>query len=182
MNCTSCKNGTLKPNYLDGSLLVHQCTNCKGNWLYISDYLRWLELGGKTKQNNASTTINIEESNKALLCPVSGSLMTKYKISHDSTHRLDFSASANGVWLDSGEWELLKEKSLSHSLTDVFTSHWQKELRSQEAKTVLSTIYQGQFGNDDYEKIKQTKTWLDSNPNKAKLIAYLLDENPYSTH
>ncbi|MFT5611914.1 MAG: Zn-finger nucleic acid-binding protein [Arenicella sp.] len=57
-----------------------------------------------------------------MVCPVSGRLMTKYRISKDIDHRLDLSPTASVIWMDKGEWGLLKEKGLAGKLNQIFTA------------------------------------------------------------
>jgi len=46
MKCTSCKQGLLAPVQLDDLFPAHACTHCGGNWIYLHDYLRWLDQDG----------------------------------------------------------------------------------------------------------------------------------------
>ncbi len=41
--------------------------------------------------------------------------MRKLRLSTTTEHRIDYSASVAGVWLDKGEWQLLKEEGLAGS-------------------------------------------------------------------
>lgn len=43
----------------------------------------------------------------------------------------------------------------------------------------LNALYREKFGESDYEKIKQVRAWLEANPNRNTLLAYLMDEDPY---
>jgi len=105
--------------------------------------------------------------------------MTKYKISADSEHRLDLSRAINAVWLDKGEWELLKSKGLATKINNIFTDHWQHDIRSRAASEVLSALYQRKFA-ENYDEIKRFKAILDSMEAKHEVFAYLLADDPYS--
>ena len=89
-------------------------------------------------------------------------------------------ASVGGVWLDKGEWELLKNENLAGSLNAVLTANWQRNIRINSTKDNFSAIYQDKFGSEPYEKVKALREWLNGQPNKADLRAYLLAEDPYS--
>jgi hypothetical protein len=41
-------------------------------------------------------------------------------------------------------------------------------------------IYHEKFGDDLYAKIKEMRRWLNTQPHKADLGAYLMAEDPYS--
>jgi len=145
----------------------------------IEDYVAWKERHPE-HEFVADSECTPEESAKALLCPVTGTIMRKFRLSHNTNHKLDYSAIVGGVWLDKGEWELLKREKLAGSLNAVLTSHWQKNVRAESAKDNFTAIYQDKFGEDNYQKIKEMRTWLEQQENKADLRAYLLAEDPYS--
>jgi Zn-finger nucleic acid-binding protein len=145
----------------------------------LTDYLRWLEHNDKPEfVVDAGAVIKAEESEKALLCPKTGGLMTKYKISADSDHRLDYSPRINAVWMDAGEWELIKQKGLAGQLNKVFTDHWQKELVSQESAEILEGLYERRFG-EHYAAIKAFREILDQLPERHEVLAYLMSDDPY---
>lgn len=178
MQCTACKKGKLRPTHLEHKLPAHECHYCQGHWLYLADYLNWLETTEDVEPVN-NIEISVDETTKALLCPVTKTIMTKYKIAHDSEHRLDLSSIAHAVWMDKGEWELLKTKGISRELHKVFTAPWQNQIRSKETQQTFTSMYEQDFG-DDYLKIKDIKIWLDKHPHKTKILAYFMDSNPYS--
>lgn len=180
MKCTSCGAGTLNPSYLEGLLPCHTCSNCGGNLLMLSDYLRWLDQNpDAVLAAEPASKVEPSESSKALTCPKTGRLMTKYKISSDSDHRLDLSPSINAIWLDRGEWKLIKEKGLAGRLNAIFTHHWQQEIKSQASADVMAVLYQRRFG-DDYKIIKEFREKLHSLETKSEALAYLMAEDPYA--
>ncbi len=179
MKCTSCKQGELLPSYIEGQFRAHTCSNCKGNWILIEDYVTWKERNPQFTFDE-TTTCEIDETKKAVLCPVTGTIMRKMRLSTATDHRIDYSASVGGVWLDTGEWELLKSKGLAGSLNAVLTAHWQRNVRMNSTKDNFTEIYKDKFGEESYNKIKELRSWLNSQPNKADLRAYLLAEDPYS--
>ena len=182
MKCTACKSGTLIPAYLDSLLPCHTCDNCGGSLLRMVDYFRWQEQGGfkdSSKEKLAELDIEAEETSKAILCPKTGGLMTKYRISKDTDHRLDFSAPLNAVWMDKGEWDLLKQNGLAGRLNNVFTSHWQQEIRSQESAEVMEELYRRRFGKD-YQALLEFRERLSEMENKSDAIAFLAADDPFS--
>jgi Zn-finger nucleic acid-binding protein len=106
--------------------------------------------------------------------------MRKLRITKDSSHRLDYSMAVGGVWLDKGEWELLKSAGLAGSLDAILTEQWQTKIRDQKAEETFTQFYINKFGEDDYQKIKALREWLASHPHKADLRSYLLADDPYS--
>ena len=182
MNCTACKKGTLVPSYLDDSLACYECNHCHGNWLYLHNYLRWLNKqdGLEAEKEFVITKDDFFDSKHILLCPKTGNLMLKYRISARTDHRIDLSPEVNGIWLDKGEWELLKSENLEFHLNAIFTEPWQKKVRRDEAKDVFKALYTEEFGQEAYTKIQQAREWIYQHPEKQKLLAYLLANNPYA--
>ena len=179
MKCTSCKQGDLLPSFIDGQFRAHTCNNCEGNWILIEDYVAWKERNPQYAFDE-NTQCEIDESKQALLCPVTGAIMRKFRLSTTIEHRIDYSANVGGVWLDKGEWELLKDEGLAGSLNAVLTAHWQRNIRLNSTKDNFTEIYKDKFGQDSYNKVKELRDWLSLQPNKADLRAYILAEDPYS--
>ncbi len=102
------------------------------------------------------------------------------KIPYSSTHRLDLSPRINAIWLDKGEWELLKKEGISDKLNSIFTDVWQRRIRESLAHNQFDTLYSTEFGQEDYEKVKSIRAWLLQHPHKDKLTAFLLADNPWS--
>lgn len=183
MKCTRCKKGELVPSYIEGQFRAHTCSNCSGNWILIEDYVTWKEHNPQftfDKNTICDADEAIEESKSAVICPVTGGIMRKMRLSNTTDQRIDYSTRVGGVWLDKGEWELLKSKGLAGSLNAVLTSYWQKNIRINSTKDNFTEIYKDKFGEADYNNIKTLREWLNSQPNKADLRAYLLADDPYS--
>ncbi|MCW5211638.1 zf-TFIIB domain-containing protein [Desulfobulbus sp. TB] len=179
MKCTSCKKGSLIPAYLDQLFPCHTCSHCAGNLVMLSDYLRWLEDNENPDFIHASdAVVEAEETSSVMICPKSSALMVKYKISQHNDHRLDLSSAINAVWLDKGEWELLKKEGLAGKLNEIFTASWQNSVREAQISDTLTMLYEKKFG-ENYEKIKIFKEMIDKMERKSEVIAYLIAEDPY---
>lgn len=179
MKCPSCKTDSLQPCFIENSFRAHECASCGGDWILIEDFVVWAERNDAELLNKQESSYELEDSKLALICPVTGAIMLKYRISSDTDHKLDYSPLVGGVWLDKGEWEYLKEQGLASNINSIFTEHWQKQIRQSDAKATFADLYEKKFGQDDYQKIKELREWLESKPNKAELRAYLLARDPY---
>lgn len=176
MKCSSCKNGNLERSYFEGLFACHSCSNCGGDLILLGDFLRWQELNPEVDLAvEAKVDVVSEDTSRAMLCPLSGTLMTKYRIAADTEHRLDLSPSINAVWLDKGEWSLLKEKGLANKLAEIFTDHWQRGVREEETADVLEDLYERRFG-EHYEQVKAFKPVLKAMSNPQEVVAYLLSD------
>lgn len=182
MNCTSCKNGALRPSFIDGLFRAHSCTNCGGDWILVEDFVSWKEKNPEHQFSQPSEWSEDEAADtaSAMLCPVTGTIMRKFRVTAKTSHRIDYSNAVGGIWLDKGEWELLKSEGIAGTLNNVVTQQWQNNVREQSASNNFAEIYESKFGKETYEKAKEIREWLNSQPQKADLRAYILAENPYS--
>lgn len=182
MLCTSCQTGILTPSSIEGLFKAHTCSDCGGDWVLIEDYAVWRERHPDYEfaEDIYFEEINITDTKEAMLCPVTRTIMRKFKISATNTHRLDYSAAVGGLWLDKGEWDLLVSGGLAGSLNALVTDAWQRRIRQTSAKDSFVDIYHDKFGEDVYIKLKEIRAWLNTHPQKADLRAYLMAEDPYS--
>lgn len=181
MKCTSCKQGDLRPIRLDDLFPAFECEYCKGNLVFIHDYLRWMENNDQVgfTANTDDNCVEAEETSKAMICPKTGNLMLKYRISAKTTHRIDLSPSINAAWLDEGEWELLKSEGLAGKLNHIFTDAWQRKVREAGAAETFKAMYAREFG-ENYEAIQALREAIKDMPNKSEVVAYLICDDPYS--
>ncbi len=182
MDCTACKKGTLIPDFIEGQFRSHICSSCQGQWILIEDYLYWQERNPEFTFHNQVCVeeLDIQDSKLAMLCPLTGTIMRKFKISSKCEHKIDYSSMVGGIWLDKGEWELLKQADLAGSLNMIITRNWQQRIRKEVTKESFSDIYESKFGKETYSKIKLFREWMNSQDNKADLRAYILAQDPYS--
>lgn len=182
MKCTSCNKGTLQPSFIDGLFRAHTCSNCGGDWILIEDYAAWRERHPDYEfaKDIQFEEINITDTKEAMMCPLTQTIMRKFKISATHSHRLDYSSAVGGLWLDKGEWELLVREGLAGSLNALVTDAWQRKIRQTSAKDSFADIYLDKFGEETYSKLKALRQWLDTQPQKADLRAYIMAEDPYS--
>lgn len=184
MKCTSCNNGVLAPTFLEAGFRAHSCTSCAGNWILIEDYVSWKErnLDYVFSDDICFEEADITDTKKALICPSSGAIMRKFRVSSTNEHRIDYSARVGGVWLDQGEWELLKREGLAGCLNSMLTNHWQASIKQVNEAENFSDIYTAKFGVNDYQKAKVFREWLENHELKADLRAYILAEDPYAAN
>ncbi|MBU2986148.1 zf-TFIIB domain-containing protein [Saccharophagus degradans] len=179
MKCTSCKAGSLVPAYLDTLFPCHTCDNCGGSFVYLADYLKWKE----GNPNLANLTVSgesfeVSETAQAMICPKTGLFMTKYRIASNTDHRIDLSPTINAIWMDKGEWELLKTRGLAGRLNEIFTAPWQNKIRAAKTAEVLDGIYAKEFG-ENYAAIKAFRELIQPLDNRAEIIAFLVSDDPY---
>jgi len=184
--CPACKNVVLDISNLENSLPVMTCNSCGGSWLRANEYTIWLKSQkpgsfDEAKTKEASKRFPVVESNKAAVCPDCGRFLRKFKIGAKVDFHLDRCHNCNGIWLDKNEWESLKVADLHDEINQFFTKSWQQDIQEKETASKFDTMFLEKFGESDYQKIKEVREWLQENPNRNNLIAFLLDKDPFST-
>lgn len=174
MNCPVCKAAALQPGYLEPQLSAHLCASCGGAWIHASDYHKWLEQQGPEQApSSADVSYAVADTRSAKLCPACGHILIRYKVAEDLAFGLDHCGNCNGFWLDRMEWEHLRQHQLHGQVHRVFTAPWQRQLRQREHAAAVERMLQERLGDVDYAELKRVKAWLDRNPNRPMLLAYL---------
>jgi len=181
MKCSACKTSSLQPTTLEDHLKALSCSSCDSKWIKAADYWHWLEKHGERLPEKEPDAIPIQAADvqKAKLCPDCQQIMLRYRVGHNLDFAVDQCGRCNGVWLDAGEWKALKQRNLHDEIHLIFSAAWQSQIRKEEAKELLTSVYSESF-KSDYEKIKQMKSWIDSHPQKKRIIDYLFNSDPYS--
>ncbi|HCD53351.1 MAG TPA: hypothetical protein DEQ34_12950 [Balneolaceae bacterium] len=184
INCPDCYS-KMERKLLDKRVPAYVCSSCEGTWISSSEYADWLEnqAGKITIEPKLSeeTPLPAVAKRKPLICPDCGRILKRYKIWPDVEFYIDRCGGCNGVWFDRDEWAVLTENDLTRQLYRFFTDEWQNQLKNEEMVSRLRTMYSERFGKSDYEKLRETKAWLENNSNRDQLLAYLMDKDPYKS-
>lgn len=182
LNCYCCKTHPLKPTKLDYALPALRCEDCHGTYLDLLTYRTWLENNlanieqeKRTQESTTGETVEIDalsNSESALICQRCSKFMLKYRINNEQANTINVCHTCDDVWLDQGEWELLKHLKIQDKLTQVMTEPWQKQLRNQEREQAFKVRYQQLLG-DDFEQVEAFATWLYEHPKRSEIQHYL---------
>lgn len=174
MNCPSCKGLALKPTHLEVDLPAYGCGNCGGAAVSLLDYRHWIENHPLEAEIASRDRVEVQpdDTTTVLLCPKCSSLMTKYRISAVSNNRVDLCVSCNEVWLDHGEWELIKFLEVADRLPEVFREGWQRRVVAERARRQREDRFRELFG-PEYDEVERIKAWIDDHPHRLELLAYL---------
>ncbi len=163
---------------LEPGLDAFKCPKSGGHWIPLESYFIWQE-------RSVSQTLPLPSDyepqpaaaafQRALLCPESGCLLVRYRAGHGLNFYIDRSPKTGGVWLDPGEWDALKSKGLHDELHLIFSAPYQKRLREELSNAQLQERFRQRIGEEDFERVKDFKAWLEQNPKRRDIIAYLLD-------
>lgn len=175
MQCSACKNEQLEPQELEPGLIAAVCNSCRGTLVSLMNYRFWIDrYASSASVVRGSEEENVVESESARACPKCSRLMLKYQIGPHSNHKLDLCAACDEVWLDSGEWTLLKKLDLQGKLPKIFTDAWQRNIRKQKQEHALNERYENILGTEDFSKAREFRTWLYKHPKKDSIKQYLI--------
>lgn len=177
LKCPKCKTHDLKVNMLEDGLMAVSCNQCGGIIIPMIYYRHWATCTDNQPEKPIEI-LNIElieksETRSAITCPKCGRLMTKHHISSAANNRLDWCKSCDEVWLDKGEWDLLKKLSLSKKLAHILTDAWQAMVRKEIRENNFKERFTKLVGKNDIDKANEIRTWLLRHKKRAELLHYI---------
>jgi Zn-finger nucleic acid-binding protein len=179
MRCPKQKNTELVASKLDHDLKCSHCQSCKGYWLSADDYEAWRSQQNKPKKPLSKLDFSLEfkpseYDSKAGLCPECGSYLARTRIDLQEPFYLERCPGCGGMWLDQGEWEVIKKLNLHVVLPHVFSSQWQIVMREmlqaeQERKAVVEKL-----GKDLAEQLFKLTDAIESHEHGDFAAAYIM--------
>jgi Zn-finger nucleic acid-binding protein len=163
---------------IEPGLSVYECPRSGGLWIPLQAYLTWKERqpqGAAAPAEGCPPVPQEDSSRQALICPESGRLLLRYRVGHGLQFHLERSPATGGVWLDKGEWEALKSKGLHVALHLIFTSAYQRQIRSAEYVEKMTEAFRERIGAADYSKVAEFGAWLARHPKRRDICCYLWD-------
>ena len=181
MKCPVCKTKPCTTMELDDNLNAAACEACGGHWISKGNYTRWLKGHGETLPEKPFSEVQFEvdDVQDAKICPECGRLLLKYKVGHGLDFFLAQCPACGGVWLDHNEWNALQDKNLHDEIHKIFSTRWQNQIRSDQKRETLDKAYANQLGSEAYARAQEMRTWLQDQPQKAAILAFLADDDPY---
>ena len=172
MICPACGGRDFARATLEGGLPAERCNSCHGIWVELDRYKDWRK---SMPQASAQEHVGeLGESNSPVrLCPVSGRIMTRVRVAHADPLLLDYSAPAQAVWFDQGEWERLVALGLHVQLDAIVSDKWQAGLKLAASQERIERAMRVRFGDAGYERLAAMRAWLTEQPNRSEMIAFL---------
>lgn len=176
---------------LEEGLNAFRCPVSRGLWLPADSYWRWQEnieplsaaerrslptpqldefIGDEDDPINSSP-----RTRRALLCPESGAILVRYRAGSGLKLHIEHSPVTGGVWLDHGEWDILKAAGLHHELHVIFSSAYQHKISRTETRARLEEIFANKLGEEDARQVKQFYEFLETHEHKREIVAYLMN-------
>lgn len=181
MKCPACNSPLHSRQELHKGLDALICAECEGNWIPNKSYRNWLKEHGETLPEKPFVEIKFdcEDTQSAKVCPECGKILLKYKVGHGLDFYVDHCSTCGGVWLDKNEWKALEAKHLHDEIHRIFSTAWQNEVRREHMADKLDQVYQNRFGAGTYAKVVEMRDWLQAQPQREALLAFLQDQDPY---
>jgi Zn-finger nucleic acid-binding protein len=172
MICPACAGRRFAPVRIEGGLPATGCADCSGVWVELERYRNWRRT--QPQLAAADYTGDIGPSNSSVrMCPATGRLMARIRVSHDNPLLLDYSAAAQAVWFDRGEWERLVALGLHDQLDAIVSERWQAGLKAAASRERTDKAMRLRFGDDAYAQLAAMRLWLGEQANRAEMLAFL---------
>jgi Zn-finger nucleic acid-binding protein len=172
MICPACGGTHFAPVNIEGGLPAERCAACEGVWVQLELYRSWRKGQPQVAAHAYAGDISAADDS-VRLCPSSGRLMARIKVSNYNPLRLDYSAAAQAVWLDKGEWERLVAMGLHDQLDAIVSERWQTELKHAASRERTEAAMRARFGDAGYDELERMRTWLAGQVNRSEMIAFL---------
>ncbi len=172
MMCPACGGRDFARATLDGGLPADSCKSCHGVWVELERYKDWRKSVPQVAAQEHAGEIG-ESNSPVRLCPVTGRIMTRVRVSHADPLLLDYSAAAQAVWFDQGEWERLVSLGLHGQLDAIVSDKWQAGLKLAASQERIERAMRVRFGDVGYERLAAMRDWLSGQPNRSEMIAFL---------
>ena len=163
---------------LENGLDAYHCVDSGGYYIPSRSYLFWLQQQPARLPHLPEPTESVEimsDSSSPLICPESGTLMTRFRIGHGFAFAIDRSITG-GVWLDGGEWEALRNRNFHDEIHLVFTAPWQKQVRTARAQATYEETLRSTLGPGLLDRLTALRDELMDHPHRNLALAYLTDK------
>ena len=172
MICPACSGREFAPVKMDGGLPAERCASCNGVWVELERYKAWRHYMPELSAEEHAGEI-VESNSPVRLCAATGRLMSRIRVTRDDPLLLDYSSAAQAVWFDQGEWERLVTLGLHDQLDAIVSDKWQAGLKLAASQERIEKAMRMRFGDAAYEQLSGMRDWLDAQPNRSEMIAFL---------
>jgi Zn-finger nucleic acid-binding protein len=175
--CSCSRNAAFVSHELVEGLFVQRCPDCRNVLVPLKEFWAWRERQFPDWNTRMPEPVHSEgeSASRARFCPVCQRIMTRYRTGNAKSFWLDHCPACQLVWLDAGEWETLEESGLALFLDTLITEHWQKRILALRTGAARETLLRGRFGEEILTEIRRFKHWMNQQPTKKDILAFLND-------
>jgi Zn-finger nucleic acid-binding protein len=199
--CPACKSVRLQQVDLEPGLKAHRCPQCRGEWIPFADYLPWVESGAPVGAPAGGETTGDSETPgelfvgsgpgtavggagaaatatgaKVKLCPECGRFLRRYGLGMGIEFEVERCGGCAGVWSDRGKWPRLRDAGAHARLHLLFSDAWQTKLKEEQIRKRQEDRVRSILGDEDFERARLFKEWVDSHRQRATLRAFLAED------
>ena len=171
MRCYTCE-GNLTATQVEPGLHAGECAACHGIHIHLGDYRQWRSVEPEVEPPEPSSDAVLDNA-KALLCVRCKGFMLKFRMANELENFIDFCPACDDVWLDGGEWSLLKKLGIEDSLAKILTEPWQRKLKRKLFHELAADRLRERFNHADIDKINSIAEWLKEHPEKEEIFRLL---------
>ncbi|MBP0000266.1 MAG: zf-TFIIB domain-containing protein [Cyanobacteria bacterium SID2] len=184
MQCPKHKTSTLVEHLLEPGLTAMQCPQTGGVWIDRDRYEAWRSQQAQAELDPVDLSQKLEqidfqpapEDTKAALCPESGRILVRARVDTQPPFYVDRSPVNGGIWLDRGEWDILKQLGLHLQIDRLFSGDWQAQLREQQQIERSREATIEKLGADLAQQVFDLAEALKQHPRGDFGVAYLMQQ------
>ncbi len=162
---------------IEPGLIAYTCPKSGGVWIDHKHYWDWLlKQPGFPKPIPAISDMPVainDPHNRPLISPDSGRLMTKYRVGHGLSFRIDHDSVSGGFWLDQDEYNLLRKRNLHDELHLICSPQYQRELAKLDAENVIDQRIEELLDTETCQHIRDLASKISDPRAQSVAIAYL---------
>lgn len=174
----------LTDSQLSAGLLAKSCPSCGGAWIPPEHYTAW-----QRRHNHPEDPVTVSIlplsvvgatappplDNRAALCPDCRSYLVRGRVSlQNFAFFVERCPNCNGIWIDAGEWDILKALNLHTHIDYIFSTEWQARVRELEQTERERQATLEKMGPEIAQRLFELADLLESHPNGDFGVAYLM--------
>ncbi len=177
MNCSICQKRTTSKE-IEPNLTVHECED-HGIWLPALNYWRWM-----ATENISYPPVIVDgeyeaseiDSKSGKACSSCGQFLQRFAVGHGVAFHVDQCSKCMNIWLDKGEWEILKEKNLHNAIHFMFSEPWQNRVQEERDEAQYQALFRSKLGDELFETIYDFKKSVSNHEQYNLILTYLSNE------
>ncbi len=174
MNCPICKSNTVSTEVETG-LDVEICEE-HGMWIPALSYWKWIatqNISYPPVINDGEFESGEMDTKSGKICNDCGQLLRRFAVGHGVSFHVDQCPNCTSIWLDAGEWEMLKKKNLHSAIHFMFSAPWQNKVRKIKEKEQYESLYRNKLGDEFFEEVQSFKKRILSHDDYSLIMTYL---------
>ncbi|PHQ78862.1 MAG: hypothetical protein COB69_09120 [Phycisphaera sp.] len=172
------KRATLVRYEISPGLPAWKCPTSGGLWINGKEYWNWLRNQPNfpnVRQSIEGCDVQVEDTDRVLISPTSGRLMTKFRVGKGLGFRVDYDSATGGFWLDKDEYDALVERDLHDELHLICDGDYQKKLRAHDRAESRRERLAHALGNEGKGRVESLAAWVAEHPDTELIRAYFLE-------